>query len=73
MGAAEQSVVQRGAGANLALATTAFAVTFWAWNLIGPLSKTYSEQLDLTRRRRRSWWPSRRSSWAPSTRPAAAT
>lgn len=37
-----------GAGANLALATAAFALTFWAWNLIGPLSKTYSENLDLS-------------------------
>ncbi|GAB3482563.1 MFS transporter [Nocardiopsis coralliicola] len=37
-----------GAGANLALATAAFALTFWAWNLIGPLSKTYSGQLGLS-------------------------
>ncbi|THV28048.1 MFS transporter [Glycomyces paridis] len=37
----------RGAGRNLALATAAFALTFWAWNLIGPLSKTYSEDLGL--------------------------
>ncbi|MBE2998033.1 NarK/NasA family nitrate transporter [Nocardiopsis sp. HNM0947] len=36
------------AGANLALATAAFALTFWAWNLIGPLSRTYSENLNLT-------------------------
>ncbi len=36
-----------GAGLNLALATGAFLLTFWAWNLIGPLSKTYSERLDL--------------------------
>ena len=36
-----------GAGANLALATAVFALTFWAWNLIGPLSKTYSERIDL--------------------------
>ena len=42
----------RGAGAdvdlsaqskNLALATFAFAVTFWAWNLIGPLGVRYTE------------------------------
>ncbi|MEU6248338.1 MFS transporter [Glycomyces sp. NPDC047010] len=39
--------VQRGAGRNLALATSAFALTFWAWNLIGPLSKTYADDLDL--------------------------
>ncbi|MBR8744236.1 nitrate/nitrite transporter [Nocardiopsis sp. MG754419] len=36
------------AGANLALATGAFALTFWAWNLIGPLSRTYSENLGLS-------------------------
>ncbi|MGW5876167.1 MFS transporter [Nocardiopsis terrae] len=36
------------AGGNLALATAAFALTFWAWNLIGPLSRTYSDSLDLT-------------------------
>jgi NNP family nitrate/nitrite transporter-like MFS transporter len=33
---------------NLILATAAFAVTFWAWNLIGPLARTYSGQLDLS-------------------------
>ncbi|MEU6858041.1 nitrate/nitrite transporter [Glycomyces sp. NPDC046736] len=43
----DQSAVRRGAGKNLALATAAFALTFWAWNLIGPLSKTYSEDLGL--------------------------
>ena len=36
------------AGGNLALATAAFALTFWAWNLIAPLSKTYSENLGLS-------------------------
>ncbi|MEC3893676.1 MFS transporter [Nocardiopsis sp. LDBS1602] len=36
------------AGGNLALATAAFALTFWAWNLIGPLSRTYSQELNLT-------------------------
>ncbi|GAA2144279.1 nitrate/nitrite transporter [Glycomyces algeriensis] len=44
---APQAAVQRGAGSNLALATAAFALTFWAWNLIGPLSKTYADRLDL--------------------------
>lgn len=43
----QSAVVPRGAGTNLVLATAAFALTFWAWNLIGPLSKTYSERLDL--------------------------
>ncbi|MGW9346421.1 MFS transporter, NNP family, nitrate/nitrite transporter [Nocardiopsis flavescens] len=36
------------AGGNLALATAAFTLTFWAWNLIAPLSKTYSEDLGLS-------------------------
>lgn len=36
------------AGGNLALATAAFALTFWAWNLVGPLSKTYTEELSLS-------------------------
>ncbi|CAM3195360.1 MFS transporter [Stackebrandtia soli] len=40
--------VRRGAGANLTLATAAFALTFWAWNLIGPLAKTYTDALDLS-------------------------
>jgi NNP family nitrate/nitrite transporter-like MFS transporter len=44
---AARAAVQQGAGANLALATAAFALTFWAWNLIGPLSKTYADRLDL--------------------------
>ncbi|WP_433592514.1 hypothetical protein [Nocardia sp. CA-145437] len=30
---------------NLTLATAAFALTFWAWNLIGPLSSSYTKQL----------------------------
>ncbi|GAA4926583.1 NNP family nitrate/nitrite transporter-like MFS transporter [Nonomuraea thailandensis] len=33
---------------NLALATVAFAVTFWAWNLIGPLSGSYNRMLHLS-------------------------
>ncbi len=33
---------------NLGLATLAFAVTFWAWNLIGPLSGSYSRRLHLS-------------------------
>ncbi|MBC9225789.1 MFS transporter [Aeromicrobium sp. 636] len=33
---------------NLALATLAFAVSFWAWNVIGPLGVRYAEQLDLS-------------------------
>ncbi|MEC3955607.1 MFS transporter [Nocardia sp. CDC153] len=33
---------------NLTLATLAFALTFWAWNLIGPLSSSYTKQLGLS-------------------------
>jgi NNP family nitrate/nitrite transporter-like MFS transporter len=35
-------------GLNLALATWAFAISFWAWNLIGPLGARYTEQLGLS-------------------------
>jgi MFS transporter, NNP family, nitrate/nitrite transporter len=37
-----------GRTANLVLATWTFAITFWAWNLIGPLGTRYAEDLDLT-------------------------
>ena len=37
-----------GQGVNLALATWTFAINFWAWNLIGPLSATYSKAMSLT-------------------------
>lgn len=33
---------------NLALATWAFCMTFWAWNLIGPLGVLYTTQFDLS-------------------------
>lgn len=33
---------------NLTLATVAFALTFWAWNLIGPLSASYTDDLHLS-------------------------
>ena len=33
---------------NLLLALWAFTITFWAWNLIGPLGASYSEQLGLS-------------------------
>jgi MFS transporter, NNP family, nitrate/nitrite transporter len=42
------SVVRGGQGRNLALATLAFAVSFWAWNIIGPLGVRYTELLGLT-------------------------
>lgn len=37
-----------GQNRNLALALFAFAVTFWAWNIIGPLGVRYAQQLHLT-------------------------
>ncbi|MFW6775213.1 MFS transporter [Nocardioides sp. CPCC 205120] len=37
-----------GQGRNLALATFAFVVSFWAWNLVGPLGVRYAQDLDLT-------------------------
>ena len=40
--------VLRGQGINLALATWTFAINFWAWNLIGPLSATYTTDMSLT-------------------------
>ncbi|WP_345568232.1 MFS transporter [Nonomuraea rosea] len=40
--------LRKGQVRNLGLATAAFAVTFWAWNLIGPLSGSYSRQLTLS-------------------------
>lgn len=33
---------------NLVLALWAFAITFWAWNLVGPLGVRYTEQLGLS-------------------------
>ncbi|MFD3509825.1 nitrate/nitrite transporter [Nocardia sp. NPDC058666] len=33
---------------NLALATLVFGITFWAWNLIGPLSTSYTKLLSLS-------------------------
>ncbi|GAB7007621.1 nitrate/nitrite transporter [Nocardioides sp. AN3] len=33
---------------NLALATWAFAISFWAWNMIAPLGVRYTEQLGLS-------------------------
>jgi len=33
---------------NLLLALLAFTITFWAWNLIGPLGVRYSTELGLS-------------------------
>ncbi len=43
-----EQALAAGRGRNLALATLAFTVSFWAWNVIGPLGVRYAEQLDLT-------------------------
>jgi MFS transporter, NNP family, nitrate/nitrite transporter len=40
--------VRAGQTRNLGLATLAFAMTFWAWNLIAPLGARYAEQFGLT-------------------------
>ena len=57
---------------NLVLALLAFAITFWAWNLVGPLGVRYSTELGLTATQKSCWWPCRCSSarWAafPSAR-----
>jgi NNP family nitrate/nitrite transporter-like MFS transporter len=45
---AEKGALARGQARNLALATLAFAVSFWAWNVIGPLGVRYTQQLDLS-------------------------
>ena len=37
-----------GQGRNLALATWTFAINFWAWNLIAPLSTPYATAMDLS-------------------------
>lgn len=36
-----------GQAKNLALATLAFAMSFWAWNIIGPLAVRYTAQMHL--------------------------
>jgi NNP family nitrate/nitrite transporter-like MFS transporter len=43
-----ESDVRAGQMRNLVLATLAFAMTFWAWNLIGPLGVRYTEQFGLS-------------------------
>ena len=45
---ADQTALQRGQSKNLALATLAFAISFWAWNMIAPLGVRYTEQLGLS-------------------------
>jgi NNP family nitrate/nitrite transporter-like MFS transporter len=40
--------LKRGQGRNLALATLAFAISFWAWNMIAPLGVRYAESMGLS-------------------------
>ena len=40
--------VKQGQAKNLALATLAFTISFWAWNMIAPLGVRYTEELGLT-------------------------
>lgn len=42
-----QVVALPGRGRNLGLALLAFTITFWAWNLVGPLAVRYAAELDL--------------------------
>jgi MFS transporter, NNP family, nitrate/nitrite transporter len=40
--------IRQGQVKNLALATLAFAISFWAWNMIAPLGVRYTEAMGLT-------------------------
>nr|WP_300052536.1 MFS transporter [uncultured Nocardioides sp.] len=40
--------IEQGQAKNLALATLAFTISFWAWNMIAPLGVRYTEELGLT-------------------------
>ena len=40
--------LKSGQAKNLALALLAFAISFWAWNMIGPLGVRYAKELGLT-------------------------
>ena len=40
--------LKQGQSRNLALATAAFTISFWAWNIIGPLGVRYTESMGLT-------------------------
>ncbi|QDP98281.1 NarK/NasA family nitrate transporter [Microlunatus elymi] len=42
------SLKTQGQARNLAAATAAFAISFWAWNMIAPLGVRYTEQLGLS-------------------------
>src|SRR6478609_1551372 len=40
--------IKSGQSRNLALATLAFAISFWAWNMIAPLGVRYAESMGLS-------------------------
>ncbi len=44
----QQQALEAGRGRNLALATLAFTISFWAWNVIAPLGVRYADLLDLS-------------------------
>ena len=43
----QQHQLEAGRGRNLALATLAFTISFWAWNMIAPLAVTYTQEMGL--------------------------
>lgn len=46
-GPAASVVDLRGQTKNLVVATAAFAISFWAWNMIAPLAVTYTQEMGL--------------------------
>ncbi|PYE19513.1 NNP family nitrate/nitrite transporter-like MFS transporter [Williamsia limnetica] len=46
--AVQTPVDRRQQSLNLVLATVAFTISFWAWNLIGPLGVRYATDMDLS-------------------------
>jgi NNP family nitrate/nitrite transporter-like MFS transporter len=46
--AAPSASLRTGQARNLALATLAFAISFWAWNMIAPLGVRYTEAMGLS-------------------------
>jgi MFS transporter, NNP family, nitrate/nitrite transporter len=42
------SELKQGQAKNLALATLAFTISFWAWNMIAPLAVRYAEEMGLS-------------------------
>lgn len=47
-GPASATTPRAGQGRNLGLALLAFGITFWAWNLVGPLGVRYTQELGLS-------------------------